>query len=349
MARSDEPHGARGGRASRPSLKETVSARSRDIAGAARFRVEDRLGPGEAGFAGARPAAPAPPWLTRALAFLPEPVRIVLRDALVELAPVAPLAGGVDDLSPQREQLRQQREDLRHRESAVDAARGELSRAGKLLDENRRELEGKAREAERLMAEARRAAAESAVERRVPLSQVLVREADNPRPLRGLLRLAANIRRYGQLTPVVVVREGEAFRLVTGYRRMAALKLAGATHVAIRVVPELDERTAAALYIAENCLPDGISSKAVAHLAEQMGEDASPAFAAVLAEIQADDAGVVEEVYLEDIAEEARHHLAEGAAWVATLRPHWRELEPEARQPLVDLITYFARVQARLK
>lgn len=346
MARSDEPHGARGGRSTRPSLKETVSARSRDIAGAARFRVEDRLGPGDTGFAGARPAAPAPPWLTRALGFLPEPVRVVLRDALVELAPVA---SAVDDLGPQREQLRQQRDDLRHREAAVDAARGELGRAGKLLEENRREVEGKAREAERLMAEARRAAAESAVERRVPLSQVVVREGDNPRPLRGLLRLAANIRRYGQLTPVVVVREGEALRLVTGFRRMAALKLAGATHVAVRIVPDLDERTAAALYIAENCLPDGISSKAVAHLAEQMGEDASPAFAAVLAEIQADDAGVVEEVYLEDIAEEARHHLAEGAAWVATLRPHWRDLEPEDRQPLVDLITYFARVQARLK
>jgi hypothetical protein len=346
MARSDEPHGARGGRSSRPSLKETVSARSRDIAGAARFRVEDRLGPGEGGFAGARPA-PAPPWLTRALAYLPAPVRLVLRDALVELAPLA--AGAVDDLGPQREQLRQQRDDLRHREAAVDTARGELGRAGKLLEENRREVEGKSREAERLMAEARRAAAESAVERRVALSQVRVREADNPRPLRGLLRLAANIRRYGQLTPVVVVREGEGYRLVTGFRRMAALKLAGATHVAIRVVPELDERTAAALYIAENCLPDGISSKAVAHLAEQMGEDASPAFAAVLAEVQADDAEVVEEVYLEDIAEEARHHLAEGAAWVATLRPHWRELEAADRQPLVDLITYFARVQARLK
>jgi hypothetical protein len=346
MARPDDPGRARG---HRPTLKETVAARSRDIAGAARTRA-DAFGPGRpasapgAGVSGSA-ASGAPGWLVTAVGFLPGPVRDALRAAL---SPGPMPAAPGPDVAAAREQLRQQKEDLRHREAALDAARLDLARSERLIGDQRREIEARAEDAERVLAEARRAAAESAVERRVPLAQVVVREADNPRPVRGVARLALNIRRYGQLTPVVVTPENGALRLVTGFRRMAALKLAGATHVRVRVVPDLDARTAAALYVAENCLADGITSKAVANLAAQLADDAPPAFAQVLAEVQADDEDAVEEVYLEDMAEEARHHLAEGAAWVAALRPHWADLEPDDRTPLVELLTYFARMSARL-
>lgn len=330
-------------RPARPSLKETVAARSRDIAGAARARSHDPFAETRpSGGAGTprRPAAPA--WLASAVKLLPTPVRDVLREALGPTEPA-------EDLAPQREHLRQQREDLRHRETALDAAREDFARAQRLHDEARHELEAREREAERLLAEARRAAGESAVERLVPLPQLRWDPEMSPRPLRGVARLAANLRRYGQLTPVVARADASgALHLVTGYRRMAALAQAGATHVRVRVVPNLDETTAAALYVAENCLPDGISSKAVSNLAERLEDSAPAALRDVLARVQADDLEVTEEVYLEDMAEEARHHLAEGAAWVAALRPHWKDLEAADRQPLVDLLTYFARVQARL-
>jgi hypothetical protein len=353
MARTDDPGRARG---HRPTLKETVAARSRDIAGAARVRADAIGAPGLRGSVDSTghrrsedpAAARAPGWLVTAVSLLPTVLRETLRAALHPES-----AGGATPAGPDPaavlEQLRRQRDDLRHREAALDAARLDLARSERLIGDQRREIDARAQEAERLMATARRAAAESAVERRVPLAQVRVRAADNPRPVRGVARLAANIRRFGQLTPVVVTPDADdGLRLVTGFRRMAALELAGATHVRVRVVPDLDAHTAAALYVAENCLPDGMTSKAVAQLAAQLDADAPPAFAEVLAWVQADDEAAVEEVYLEDMAGEARNHLAEGAAWVAALRPYWGDLEPEDRLPLVELLTYFARVSARL-
>lgn len=358
MSRSDDsprPRAPRGSTTKGPSLEETVSARARDIAGAARFQGGSfgagYIRPLEA----ARPAV-APAWLSRALGYLPEPLRIVLRDALgpgdraAGPSAYGPEAGApADDPAPLREHLRQQRDDLRHREAALDAARGDLDQARRQVEENRREVDARTREAQRLLAEARRAAEESVVERRVPLGGVQVHEGDNPRPLRGVERLAANIKRFGQLTPVVVRADGEGYRLVTGFRRMAALRAAGVTHVNIRILASLDDRMAAALYIAENCLPEGISSKAVSRLAAQFGDTASPAFAAVLAEVQSDDEAVVEALYLDELAAEACQNLAEGAAWVAALRPHWGDLEADDRQPLVDLLTYFAKVAARIQ
>ena len=62
-----------------------------------------------------------------------------------------------------------------------------------------------------------------------------------------------------------------------------------------------------------------------------------------------DDENTVESVYLEDMAEEANHALAEGAAWVAALRPYWVDLEPDDRIPLEQLIIYFSKVAKRLK
>ena len=65
--------------------------------------------------------------------------------------------------------------------------------------------------------------------------------------------------------------------------------------------------------------------------------------------IQRDDEEVVEDVYLEDMAEQAHFALAEGAAWVAALRPYWQDLAADDRVPLEQLIVYFARVSKRLR
>lgn len=351
MSKSTGNGGGGGQRSPRIDLRAAVAQRTRDLAGAARARAQAQpafAGGGSAprpAAGGPSPGSRAPGWMVLAAELLPGAVREILRDALrVEVPPPAP----DPELDRQRERLREQREDLRHRESALDAARTDLDRAARLQDEARRELGAREREAERLLAEAQRALAEGTLIRRVPLSAVRWRESDSPRPLRDLARLAANLRRFGQLTPVVVRPEGESLRLVSGYRRMAALKQAGFTHVDVRVAGQLDDRQAAALYVAENCLPLGVTSKAIAQLAARLGDDASPEMARVLAEMQADDEAAVDELYLEDLAEEARNALAEGAAFVAALRPHWADLEPEDRTPLIELLRYFAQIAAKI-
>ncbi len=311
-------------------FKRVVAERSRGIADRA------RQGFSEAG----APDPGAPAWLAWVVARLPERGRDALRAAL----------GDRERLQKARqvaEQVRREREDLRHREAALDAARGDLDRARAALEATRFELKAREAEAERLLARARRAAAEAAVERRVPLADITTDPESRPRPLRGVARLAANIKRFGQLQPMVVTPDGDGWRLVTGYRRLAALKRAGMTHALVRVVRDLDPGTAAALYVAENCLVEGVSPNAVRHLAARLGD--APGFADVLPLVSADDEAVSEDVFLEDMAEDARHHLAEGAAWVAALRPHWGELEADDRAALEKLVTYFARVAARLR
>lgn len=309
-----------------------MTERSRRIASEARARARTAT----RGFA---PPGEAPPWLTTVMSYLPEGVRRTLRDAL-----------GPDERAERARTLlaraTRERDDLRLREAALDTVRADLDRGRVALEEARAELNAREREAERLLARARRAAREAAVERRVPLTEVTWSRDESPRPIRGVARLAANIKRFGQLTPVVVRPEGGELRLVTGYRRMAALEDASATHVRIRVVEDLDDATAAALYVAENALVDGVSPNAVRHLAERLADRAG--FAEILPLVEADDEAVVEEVYLEDMVDEARHHLAEGAAWVATLRAYWDDLEADDRAPLESLIVYFAKVAGKL-
>lgn len=314
----------------RLDLRSVVAERGRRIAREAEAR---------SGTPRTAPRASNSGWLGRALGLLPDPVRAALREAL---GPDALL----DEARQAMARLKRERDDLRHREGALDEARGDLDRARRSLDEARIEMGAREREVEKLLARAQRAAAEASVERRVPLAAVRWDADASPRPIRGVARLAANIKRFGQLTPLVVRPVGDHFELVSGYRRMAALGAAGFTHASVRVVADLDDATAAALYVAENCLVDGVSSNAVKHLA-QRAEGAG--FDAVLPLVLADDDEAVEELYLEDMAEEARHHLAEGAAWVSALRPYWSDLEADDRGPLEQLVVYFAKVASRLR
>jgi len=243
--------------------------------------------------------------------------------------------------------LREEREFLRHRARRLDEIREELKRSQRALEELRLEINVQAREGARELAEVRRQAEEARIERRVPLSAVHYDLEESPRPIRGLARLAINIKRFGQLSPVTArALGGGRYALISGYRRMEALSLARCTHVLLRVV-EMDEETASALQIAENCMVEGIPSNAVRHLAERLSE--RPGFQTVLPLILSDDQAAEEEMYLEEMADEARHHLAEGAGWISALRPHWEELEEEQRLALEAMIFYFAQISALLR
>ena len=279
--------------------------------------------------------------LRRFMARLPRSVQQGLRTAL---GPDPKVEAGHALLARARRQM----DDIKSREAVVEAARRALAQREVTADEVALELRAKAVKLETQLAEAMSAAEGASNETRVPIKSILYTAGDSPRPIRGVARLAANIKRFGQLTPIVVrPAPGKRYTLITGYRRMEALKAAACTHALIRVVKDLDEATAAALYAVENCLVDGISSNAVKHLAERVHENhpLSP----VLNLIQADDEATVEDVYLEDMAEEANHYLAEGAAWVSALRPYWMDLDDEDRIPLEALIVYFSKVAKRFK
>ncbi len=210
-----------------------------------------------------------PTLLSRIVQRLPDTVKSSIREAL---GPDPAGHTGRTILKAAREEMR----DVRNREAALEASRRELSKREKHHQEALFELRAKEAKLGALQAELERVSRESQIERRIPMSHVEVDQSKNPRPLRGISRLAANISRFGQLTPVVVRENGEGrFELITGYRRMAALKEASATHVLCRVVTDLDDATAAALRTVENCLVEGVSSNAVKHLAQRAKDDSA--------------------------------------------------------------------------
>lgn len=177
---------------------------------------------------------------------------------------------------------------------------------------------------------------------RMPLTDIVYDLAAAPRMPTEVKRLAQNLKRFGQQTPIVCFERGGQYHLVSGYRRMVALQEAQFTHVDVRLTPELDPETAAALYIAENCLIRGVSLSEVRRL-EGLVKDRQ-GFAGPLQLVIEDDDTLEEEMTLGEVAEETRYHLSEAAAWITALRPHWRDIDPSQRTSLVALIRYVAQM-----
>jgi len=316
------------------NFQRRVSERTQRIAGDAKARTSQRNSEEFKGY------YPEPSLAERIANRLPESVRSRIRELM---GPDPKVEQGRSLLNTAREQMT----DVRNREAALEAARRELSKRERRHTQQSMELQAATVDLEKFKSEAQRAADQANVERRIPLGEIDVCVERSPRPIRGINRLAQNVKRFGQLTPVVVRSKGDRFELVTGYRRMAALKQSQYTHALCRVVDDLDDATAAALYTVENCFVDGVSSNAVRHLAKRV--EGRKDFEAVLPFILSDDDEVIEDVYLEDMAEEAQHHLAEGAAWVSSLRPYWGDLGVDERAPLEELVLYFAQLSSRMK
>lgn len=71
----------------------------------------------------------------------------------------------------------------------------------------------------------------------VPIDQIVVPEGRHRKHLGDMQALAKSIARVGLLHPLVVSLE---YRLISGVRRLAALRLLGAKDVPVRVVADLD-------------------------------------------------------------------------------------------------------------
>lgn len=79
---------------------------------------------------------------------------------------------------------------------------------------------------------------------------------DQPRKLfdqKALDELAGNIRQYGVLQPLVVVRRGKRFIIIAGERRWRASQLAGRKYVPVRII-EADDHLVEELALLENIM-----------------------------------------------------------------------------------------------
>lgn len=79
---------------------------------------------------------------------------------------------------------------------------------------------------------------------------------EQPRKLfdqKALDELAGNIRQYGVLQPLVVVRRGKKFMIIAGERRWRASQLAGRKYVPVRII-EADDHLVEELALLENIM-----------------------------------------------------------------------------------------------
>lgn len=265
---------------------------------------------------------------------LPTAVQNVLKAAIGEQA-------DLNHVKSLLRQAQQHRAELLEREAALERDFRNLNTERKSLQELKLNLRGQLKHAQSQVGTS------VGTVQRVPLSAVDYNLEEAPRAPLDLQRLAQNLKRFGQQTPVVVSLKQDGFALMTGYRRMEALKIAGFTHVDVRITDPLDPETAAALYIAENCLVRGVSLSEIRRLETAVSDRV--AFRGPLSIVREDDATLEEEMTLSAVTDETLHHLAEAAAWLSALRPYWREIDRKNKRSLVELLRYFAQSAKQLR
>lgn len=109
----------------------------------------------------------------------------------------------------------------------------------------------------------------------VPIDAIEIAEGRNARQHFDegrLVQLADSIRANGLVEPVIVVRAGKGFRLIAGERRVRACRQAGEELVEAKVYPELTDRQAARLHLAENFNREELNHIEVARALGQMVE-----------------------------------------------------------------------------
>ena len=87
---------------------------------------------------------------------------------------------------------------------------------------------------------------------RIPLSQCVESSYQNRKELGDVSGLARSIEVNGQITPLIVVADGEAYQLVAGHRRTAAMRSLGLVEADAYVMDGWDDARIAQILNAEN-------------------------------------------------------------------------------------------------
>lgn len=87
---------------------------------------------------------------------------------------------------------------------------------------------------------------------RIPLSQCVESSYQNRKELGDVSGLARSIEVNGQITPLIVVADGEAYQLVAGHRRTAAMRSLGLEEADAYVMDGWDDARIAQILNAEN-------------------------------------------------------------------------------------------------
>ncbi len=196
-------------------------------------------------------------------------------------------------------------------------------------------------------------------ERLVPLDALDDDASFQLRPEGDVDRLAMDLARLGQAFPVDV-RPGEAsgrFQLVTGFRRVAALRFLQRTSVLVRVHTRLRDEDALLLALAgalHGEVPTPEELEAIEVRLEQEGR-LSPAARDMLGRARATDDGLApetvegegeQEVDADELAADLTARMGELNQDLSLLAPVFDALEPGRRAELLQQLRYAAELVA---
>jgi ParB family chromosome partitioning protein len=195
-------------------------------------------------------------------------------------------------------------------------------------------------------------------ERLVPLEALDEDTAFRLRAEGEVGRLAMDLARLGQAFPIEVRRrEGtDRFQILTGFRRVAALRFLQRTQVLARVHSRLSDEDALLVALADVLHGSALTMEEAAQLQGQLEAEGRLSAAArdMLARAQAPDDGLApetvgsgeEEVDADELAASLAVQLAELNQDLAVLAPVFEALDPGRRAELLQQLRYAAELVA---
>lgn len=196
-------------------------------------------------------------------------------------------------------------------------------------------------------------------ERRIPLAALEDDTTFQLRPEGDLDRLAMDLARLGQAFPVDV-RPGEdtgRFQLITGFRRVAALRFLQRTSVLVRVHTRLTDDDALLLALASALHGSSPTPEELAGIEARLEQEGRLSAAArdMLGRARAPDDGLApesvesegeQEVDADELASELTARMGEMNQDLALLAPVFDALEPGRRAELLQQLRYAAELVA---
>ena len=173
----------------------------------------------------------------------------------------------------------------------------------------------------------------------VPLSQLEADETFRLRPEGDVAGLAQSLARSGQLLPIEVRLRGPGrWQLVTGFRRVAALRLLRRDRVLARLHDRLDDGEALALALGDDLARKPLTEPEIEALRERLqGQGwydpaAQEAIERALGEVPPPPEP--EELDLDVFSREVAARLSELSMDLASLFEAWTDIEPQVREQL---------------
>jgi len=195
----------------------------------------------------------------------------------------------------------------------------------------------------------------------IPVDAIEPDDAFQLRDSGDIAGLATSLARVGQLFPIDVRPRGGSFQVVSGFRRLAAVKFLQRATVLARVHEDLSDSDAWAFALAQALESRGLTVEeieAVRDRLEELGQLTAmnrglieAALTVPGSDLEPEEMkapGAAEEVDLDELAADLELRLTGISADLSLITDLWSQLENGPRQALLDQLRYYAELHAYL-